>query len=307
MQNTAPEVHVACAIIWRNGKILLSRRHESVHQGGLWEFPGGKFEIGENPSSCLIRELLEELGIIPQSAAYICQIPWTYSDTCIRLWVYEVFEYKNNPIGREGQDIEWFDPKDLKAIQFPKANDAIIRAIGLPRISRFYDTRFMIEPVIWASRFHEQSLLYFRGVPAGPSLRIAVDRSLELGHQIVLTLNQLSCYQVGCGVHLRKNDLIIDAMNALTELQLPWPITSGIRNTHDIERQAKWPSDAIFISPVRETKSHQGSVALGFKRFAELASKVGVPVYALGGMHHQDLDQVMKYCGFGVAGIRGFQ
>ncbi len=307
MQNTAPEVHVACAIIWRNGKILLSRRHQLVHQGELWEFPGGKLEIGENPSSCLNRELLEELGIIPQNAAYICQIPWTYTDISIRLWVYEIFEYKNNPIGREGQDIGWFNPQDLKGLQFPKANDAIIRSIGLSRIARFYDASFMIEPVIWASQLHQQSLLYFRGVPPGPGLQIAVGRSLELGHQIVLTLDQLSCYQLGCGVHLRKSDLIIDAKNALAELLLPWPITSGIRNTHDIERQTKWPSDAIFISPVRETKSHQGSAALGFERFAELASKVGVPVYALGGMHHQDLDQVIKYYGFGVAGIRRFQ
>ena len=307
MLNTAPEIHVACAIIWRNGKILLSKRHRSAHQGGLWEFPGGKFKAEEYPETCLIRELFEELGIIVQRTFYICQIPWDYGDQRIRLWVYEILEFEKNPIGRENQQIEWFDPKNLQALQFPEANDPIIRSIGLSRIARFYDSDFMIEPIVWASQFDQRSLLYFRGLPPGPDLQITIEKSLEFGHQVVLTVDQLSCYQCGCGVHLRKKDEIADALVALHGLQEPWPITSGIRNMHDIERQCSWPSDAIFISPVRETKSHTSSSGLGFRRFAELASKVGVPAYALGGMSPRDLGQVIDGYGFGVAGIREFQ
>ena len=307
MLNTAPEVQVACAIVWRNGKILLSKRHQFVHQGGFWEFPGGKCKVEEHPETALIRELIEELAIIVQSTSYICQIPWDYGDQRIRLWVYEVFEFEQDPVGREGQQIRWFDPKHLQGLQFPKANDVILRSIGLSRIARFYDPDFMIEPIVWALQFNQKSLLYFRGLPPGPDLQATIEQSLEFGHQIVLTVDQLSCYQNGCGVHLRKSDCLAGALGHLDSLRSPWPITSGVRDMHDFERQSKWPSDAIFISPVRETKSHPSSSALGFRRFGELASKTGVPVYALGGIVPQDLEQINNCYGFGVAGIRGFQ
>ena len=130
MPNTEPEIQVACALIWRDGQILLSKRHQSAHQGGLWEFPGGKFETGEDPKSCLNRELEEELGIRLQDAEFMFQIPWDYGDKAIRLWVYEVFVFEGEPRGLEGQAVQWFSADAVKTLQFPKANDAIVRAIG---------------------------------------------------------------------------------------------------------------------------------------------------------------------------------
>ena len=62
-----------------------------------------------------------------------------------------------------------------------------------------------------------------------------------------------------------------------------WPLTSGIRDESDIERQRDWPSDAVFISPVRQTSSHLGMPTLGWNCFSKLASDLGVPAYALGG------------------------
>ena len=80
MPNTVPKIQVACALIWRDGQILLSKRHQSAHQGGLWEFPGGKFETGEDPKACLNRELEEELGIRIRDAEFMFQIPFNYYD-----------------------------------------------------------------------------------------------------------------------------------------------------------------------------------------------------------------------------------
>ena len=102
MPNTGPKIQVACAIIWRDGQILLSKRHQNSHQGGLWEFPGGKFETGEDPKACLNRELEEELGIRIRDAEFMFQIPWDYGDKAIRLWVYEVFAFDGEPQGLEG-------------------------------------------------------------------------------------------------------------------------------------------------------------------------------------------------------------
>ena len=67
MQNTEPEsqviVHIAVAVIVKDDRVLISKRAENVHQGGLWEFPGGKVEAGENGEQALLREIKEELGI----------------------------------------------------------------------------------------------------------------------------------------------------------------------------------------------------------------------------------------------------
>ncbi len=307
MPNTEPEIQVACALIWRNGQILLSKRHQSAHQGGLWEFPGGKFETGEDPKSCLNRELEEELGIRMQDAAFMFQIPWDYGDKAIRLWVYEVFVFEGEPRGLEGQTVQWFSADAVKTLQFPKANDAIVRAIGLPRMLRIYDPSLMVEPVIWGTQTEDRCLLYFRGLPPGVELDTAIDAALSCGHQVILTLDQLLCFRSGCGVHLRKTDHLADALDQLDQLNDPWPITAGIRHERDIERQRMWPSDALLISPVRETPSHGDMQPLGWERFSQLARSVGVPAYALGGMTREDQSIVTEHAGFGVAGIRGFQ
>ena len=54
---------VAAGVLIENGKVLLSRRKQGSHLAGMWEFPGGKAEPGEDPRAALRRELEEELGI----------------------------------------------------------------------------------------------------------------------------------------------------------------------------------------------------------------------------------------------------
>jgi len=56
-------VEVAAALVFREGKLLISQRHPDAHLGGLWEFPGGKREPDESFAQCLVRELREKLGI----------------------------------------------------------------------------------------------------------------------------------------------------------------------------------------------------------------------------------------------------
>ena len=68
-------LHVAVGVIRDGqGNILISLRHDTAHQGGLWEFPGGKVESGESVERALARELKEELGWCPQKFEYLIKI-----------------------------------------------------------------------------------------------------------------------------------------------------------------------------------------------------------------------------------------
>jgi 8-oxo-dGTP diphosphatase len=56
-------IRVAAAVVWRDGRVLLTRRPPGGPLGLKWEFPGGKLEPGESPEQALVRELREELGV----------------------------------------------------------------------------------------------------------------------------------------------------------------------------------------------------------------------------------------------------
>ncbi|MDX1553337.1 MAG: (deoxy)nucleoside triphosphate pyrophosphohydrolase, partial [Marinobacter sp.] len=76
------EIHVAVGAIFRNGKVLIARRPDHVHQGGLLEFPGGKVEAGESVQQALVREIREETGlrIAPGSLEPLIEVRHDYGD-----------------------------------------------------------------------------------------------------------------------------------------------------------------------------------------------------------------------------------
>jgi len=59
---TRTRLLVVAALIWQEGRVLLSRRRVDQAMPNLWEFPGGKVEAGEPPDEALAREVREELG-----------------------------------------------------------------------------------------------------------------------------------------------------------------------------------------------------------------------------------------------------
>lgn len=123
-------VHVAVAVI-RNarGEVLLTQRHPDSHQGGLWEFPGGKIEADEGLAEGLARELQEELGIKVLHHEPMLRIEHDYGDKQVLLDVHSVTEFAGQPSPCEGQPMRWVDPADLGDYAFPEANGPIVRAI----------------------------------------------------------------------------------------------------------------------------------------------------------------------------------
>ena len=121
---------VAAAIFSSCGdKIFIAKRPDSAHQGGLWEFPGGKKEEGETAQQALNRELEEELAINVKVSESLIKLQHEYSDKRIELDVYKVMSFDGEPFGAEGQETQWVYLSDIKNYEFPAANQAIIKAL----------------------------------------------------------------------------------------------------------------------------------------------------------------------------------
>jgi len=119
----------AAVIINHSGDTLLSLRLTGSHQGGKWEFPGGKFEQGETAEQALYRELYEELGIKALELEPFIELEYCYPDKLVKLHVLEVLDFSGSPIGLEGQKVEWVSPFELTQREFPDANYPILEKL----------------------------------------------------------------------------------------------------------------------------------------------------------------------------------
>ncbi len=123
-------LRVAVGVITNvRGDVLVSRRHAHLHQGGLWEFPGGKIHADETVRQALSRELSEELAITVLSAEPLIDIDHHYPDLHVRLEVWRVCAFEGEPVHQEGQPIEWMHPRSMDPEAFPAANAPIIEVL----------------------------------------------------------------------------------------------------------------------------------------------------------------------------------
>ena len=134
MPNTGPDkapVHVAVGVVLDDSRrILITRRAAGSHQGGLWEFPGGKVEQGERLRQALARELREELGIEMGRTSPLLEVRHDYGDKRVLLDVHVVWSFEGQASGLENQPLAWVSVEALAGYAFPSANVPIIGAIA---------------------------------------------------------------------------------------------------------------------------------------------------------------------------------
>ena len=312
--NTEPgRIHVAAAAIFDNQRrVLLSKRPAHVHQGGLWEFPGGKLEEGEALEQGLWRELQEELGITPAHARPLIRIAHDYPDKSVLLDVWRVDGIHGVPRGLEGQQIQWVPVDQLQSYTFPAANLPIIKAVSLPEC-------YLITPEpgrevasflasLEYSLSQGVSLLQLRARQlSDKDYRALIPEVLlrcrQANARLLLNADPKLASEFGAaGVHLTSERLMALTLRPLDDTYL---VAASCHTQEELQHAVMLGLDFVVISPVRKTSSHPGAQLLGFSGFHDLTEQALIPVYALGGMQVVDLPTVFQYGGQGIAAIRG--
>jgi 8-oxo-dGTP diphosphatase len=118
----------ACALVDTDGRVLIAQRPQGKQLAGLWEFPGGKVELGETPEECLVRELREEIGIETKIA---CLAPLTfashsYDDFHLLMPLYVCRRFEGIPMPKEGQTLKCVRPRHTPHYPMPPAAAPLI-------------------------------------------------------------------------------------------------------------------------------------------------------------------------------------
>ena len=123
------QIVVTAAVVERDGAYLVTRRLRGTHLEGFWEFPGGKCESGETVEDCLIREIREELGCAMTVGARLLSVAHDYTDRRVQLHFFQC-DLLGDPQALLGQEIKWVPRAQLRSLNFPPADDELIRLLG---------------------------------------------------------------------------------------------------------------------------------------------------------------------------------
>ncbi|MDD2740131.1 MAG: Nudix family hydrolase [Methylomonas lenta] len=303
-------LHVAVGVVRDgDGRILLTQRAKHVHQGGLWEFPGGKLDPGESVFQALQRELQEEVGIDVLDAQPLIKINHQYPDLSVLLDVWQVKRFSGLASALEGQAMQWVTPQQLSEFDFPAANLPIITASRLPdryAILEGHTTQQVLEHLDKIIR-NQVSMLQLR-IKSLPHAEIeTVYRAVWAKcrqHSIRLLINSdlpLS-HAKADGIHLSSRALLASQTRPKA---YEW-VAASCHNLPELKHAENIGVDFVVLAPILPTSTHPDATSLGWENMTALIEHVNLPVFALGGLSLQDVDQILHAGGQGIAGISAF-
>lgn len=297
-----------------SGSVLITQRHWQRHQGGLWEFPGGKVEQGESVAEGLARELTEELGITITQMRPLIRVPYDYPECRVILAVEEVLGWQGAPYGKEGQPCRWCPVTVLSHADFPAANVPIITALKLPK---YYvitpDCAARSQQAAWLKQLKRvlssgAELIQFRVSLPAPErenlARLALEACRQSNATLLINRDVELAERIGAdGVHLSAAQL-----TTLTQRPLPesaW-VAASCHHAAELAAAVRLKVDFGVLSPVQPTLSHPNAQPIGWAGFGRLAAVSPLPLYALGGLKPGLFEQARHCGGQGIAGISGF-
>lgn len=293
-----------------DGKVLISLRDISLHQGGLWEFPGGKIEASETAKQALARELKEELNITVIASMPLITVQHQYPDLAVQLNVFLVDHFSGAAKSCEGQPFKWVNPVELANYPFPAANQPIITAARLP------DRYAILDDADESQLLENLQKILDRGVKLVQARlktlpAAAVEKFVENAyplckqHNALLLINSAVENVRGLdadGIHLTSPHLM--SITKRPE-SMKW-VAASCHNLLELQHAQNIGVDFVVLAPVLSTATHPEAETLGWERFAELVSMINLPVYALGGMAESCLITARQGGAQGIAAIRTF-
>lgn len=299
---TKPVVNVAIALLFHQTKVLVGWRTAEQHQGNKHEFPGGKVEDGETPEQACRREVFEEVGVDIQNWHIFDVICHEYDDIIVNLHLFHV-EVDIEKLENIQSPWAWYTRDQLTALNFPKANKAIIARLSWQHLIKISAHIQDIE------QLNLNSLMYWR-----------VDELLVEDLQYLMQLEPTKLARVIMNVDLWqklpeqikdqiftvhfKQSQVMQAQQH--DLNIGVRCIAACHDLPSLKKAQQLGFEALLLSPVLPTQTHPESHALGWENFALWAKECVVPVFALGGVKPEDLVFAQQHFAYGVAGIRAF-
>ena len=122
-------LEVVAALIWRQGKFLICQRPKDKKRALLWEFVGGKLEVGETKQQALVRECREELAITVKVNDVFCEVTHVYPDVTVHLTLFNAEIVEGEPQMLEHNDMKWITPVEIDSYEFCPADVDILEKI----------------------------------------------------------------------------------------------------------------------------------------------------------------------------------
>ena len=123
-------INVTCAVIVRDGRVLAAQRSVTMSMPLKWEFPGGKVDDGESLEACLLRELVEELGIFARIVRALPPNSHDYPSFAITLNPF-ICEIDSGEITlHEHAAINWLSPREMLTLDWAEADIPIVQGVA---------------------------------------------------------------------------------------------------------------------------------------------------------------------------------
>ncbi len=304
---------VAGVIYDQHGRLLLSQRPAGKHLAGTWEFPGGKLEAGESRESGLARELAEELGIQVLASEPLLSLTHQYADRSVRLWLRAVSAYQGQPVGREGQALDWIEPAQAHQLAMPAADRPMLKALDL-------DPRYVLAPEPDALDTGPALLAFWQAalragyrwlqfpdyrLPDARMLALARDcstRARAFGARWLLQGDPELVESAGAdGIHLDGPTLQACSSRPVSAAHIA---CASCRGPEDLDQAGRIGLDFVILLP-SPAENNPSTMSWDWADFADLCARSPLPVLAAGALAPADLALVRAHGGFGVAGRFG--
>ena len=126
---TVPHYTIAVGLIWKNGRILIARRHEKQMLGGLWEFPGGKQAPGETLSQTVRREVREETGLRVKVGNRVVTIKHAYAHFTVTITAFHCEWVSGHASPKAAAEVKWIRPAEMASYPMPRANRKMVEGV----------------------------------------------------------------------------------------------------------------------------------------------------------------------------------